>query len=276
MDGLSVGNAFGNTFYKASNRRRIARQEEPETPWPWAADTVMADAVAFVLKENSCIVPDSFADELVRRFKADSFRGYSNAMFQILNLFASGQDWRYISPNFAENGLYGNEAAVRAVPIGAYFTGQPEKAAHQAEKSAVVTHYHREGRCGAMACATAASIAADYVKRPAADFLEAIRKNIPESQIKEGLQRALEIPSDDTPLAVAFLGNGEKATAMDTVPFALWTAAHHLNDYKQSLWAAVRGLGDMDTIAAIVGGITAVSAKHVDSGWLKNREPLPE
>jgi len=70
LDGLSVGNAFGNTFYKASNRRHIARQQIPPEPWPWAADTVMAAAVVSVLKENDCIVPEKLAAELVRRFQA--------------------------------------------------------------------------------------------------------------------------------------------------------------------------------------------------------------
>ncbi len=92
-----------------------------------------------------------------------------------------------------------------------------------------------------MACAVAASIAVNYAAP--GEFLEAIIEHIPESQIKEGLQRALEVPGEDVPLAVAILGNGEKATAMDTVPFALWTAANHLNDYKQSLVGCCSGIG---------------------------------
>jgi hypothetical protein len=35
-------------------------------------------------------------------------------------------------------------------------------------------------------------------------------------------------------------------SGQDTVPFALWSAACHLNDYEEALWATVSGLGDRD------------------------------
>lgn len=49
--------------------------------------------------------------------------------------------------------------------------------------------------------------------------------------------------------------------AQDTVPFALWCIAHHLENYEEALWTAVAGLGDRDTICAIVGSVVILSAK---------------
>ena len=43
------------------------------------------------------------------------------------------------------------------------------------------------------------------------------------------------------------------------------TAAH---------WIAAKGLGDVDTTCAIVGGIVALSAPEISESWLKRREPL--
>jgi ADP-ribosylglycohydrolase len=43
------------------------------------------------------------------------------------------------------------------------------------------------------------------------------------------------------------------------------------------LWAAVSGLGDIDTNCAIVGGIVAMSAgaDSIPADWIEAREPLP-
>ena len=38
---------------------------------------------------------------------------------------------------------------------------------------------------------------------------------------------------------------------------------------------AAKGLGDVDTTCAIVGGIVALSAEEIPTLWLKHREPLP-
>ncbi len=75
--------------------------------------------------------------------------------------------------------------------------------------------------------------------------------------------------------AVKQLGTGLRITAMDTVPYCLWCAAHHLGDYEEALWQTVAGLGDRDTTCAIVGGIVALSAGEVPSGWVRRREVLP-
>jgi ADP-ribosylglycohydrolase len=72
------------------------------------------------------------------------------------------------------------------------------------------------------------------------------------------------------------LGTGTKVTSADTVPFALWCAARHLDDYEEALWTTVSGLGDRDTTCAIVGGIVALSAGRgsIPATWLAAREPL--
>ena len=68
------------------------------------------------------------------------------------------------------------------------------------------------------------------------------------------------------------LGNGSRVTAQDTVPFALWVAAHHLDDYHAAITACVKAGGDVDNTGAIVGGIVAAAPEE----WRDEREPLPE
>ena len=65
--------------------------------------------------------------------------------------------------------------------------------------------------------------------------------------------------------------------AQDTVPFTLWVAATHLADYPSAVLACVEAGGDVDTTAAIVGGIVAsyTGKAGIPPAWLANREPLP-
>jgi ADP-ribosylglycohydrolase len=73
------------------------------------------------------------------------------------------------------------------------------------------------------------------------------------------------------------LGNGARVTAQDTVPFAIWSAASHLDDYPAAIRSCVEIGGDVDTMAAIVGGIVAhTGTAGIPADWLAAREPLPE
>ena len=76
--------------------------------------------------------------------------------------------------------------------------------------------------------------------------------------------------------AAAVLGNGAEVLAPDTVPFALWCAARHLDDYEAAIWSTVAGLGDRDTTCAIVGSIVVMRAgpTSIPASWRAAREPL--
>ena len=87
----------------------------------------------------------------------------------------------------------------------------------------------------------------------------------------------MEFPaSTSVKTVVDQLGNGSRVTAPDTVPFALWCAAHYLDNYVEALWTTVSGLGDIDTDCAIVGGIVALAAGQtsIPEDWREARETL--
>jgi ADP-ribosylglycohydrolase len=111
-----------------------------------------------------------------------------------------------------------------------------------------------------------------------ADFLEAVTEFVPDSQVKARIIRARGMLDASVGFAVTVLGNGMQLSAQDTVPFALLAACRHLFDYTASLWLAVSGLGDRDTICAMVGGIVALSAgtDSIPAPWKAAREPLPD
>jgi ADP-ribosylglycohydrolase len=284
LHGLSCGDAFGERFFLHPEVAQplIAQRVVPSPPWRYTDDTVMAIAITETLEEFGEIREKDLAGNFVRHYLADPQRGYGPAMHNLLpELSRSPSRWREMSQAlFRGTGSFGNGSAMRVAPLGAYFADDLEAIASQAEYSSVVTHSHPEAVAGAIAIATAAGLACQYKTQPfsPSEFLQQVSKHTPSSEVQLGISRALALPGDSTvEHAVAVLGNGAKISAQDTVPFCLWAAAHHLDDYQDALWTTVSGLGDRDTTCAIVGGIVVMSAtvESIPPTWLDSREPMP-
>ena len=159
LQGLSVGDAFGECFFSAP-RELLRNRELPSPPWVWTDDTHMALSIVETLRAHGEIQQDALAAAFAKHFMADPYRGYGKGAFALLGRIAKGEDWRIAAPKLFGHGSYGNGAAMRAAPIGGFFSGDPSRAASEAQLSAAVTHAHREGQAGAMAVAAAAALAA--------------------------------------------------------------------------------------------------------------------
>lgn len=275
LDGLSVGDAFGEQMFGAS-APDLASRRLPPGPWGWTDDTHMALSIVEVLETSGGIDPDALAAAFARRFTQDPSRGYALGAARLLRAIADGGDWRELSPRLYGNGSFGNGAAMRVAPVGGFFCGEPGRAARQADLSAAVTHAHPEGRAGAMAVAAAAAVAAGAGAPRGISFLKAVLPHVPDGLTKERIETAALIAPDEQGRAVRILGTGHGVSAQDTVPFCLWCAAHRLDDYEDALWTTAKGGGDVDTTCAIVGGIVALSAPEIPAAWRERREPLPD
>lgn len=274
LDGLSVGDAFGELFFLYDiDPKRASLDDLPPGPWSWTDDTHMALSIVEVLGTYGHIDQDALAQAFARRFLRDPYRGYGSGAKRLLRQIAAGADWREIAPRLFGIGSYGNGAAMRVAPIGGYFYEDLRRAAEEARLSAMITHAHPEGQAGAIAVAVAAAIAANTPHPTGRDFLQEVLPYVPESLTRRRIRYAMDIPPDALEEAAARLGTGYEVSAQDTVPFCLWSAAHHLDNFEEALWWTVRGGGDCDTTCAIVGGIVAL-ATEIPALWLQRREPL--
>lgn len=274
LEGLSVGDAFGELFFRVSPYATTS-SKLPSGTWPWTDDTHMALSIVETLEKHGYIDQDFLAQAFARRFAQEPHRGYAGGAVRLLNQILNGGNWREISPRLFGTGSFGNGSAMRAAPIGGFYFDNLKQAAGQAQLSAVVTHAHLEGQAGAMAVAVAAALAANQSFPTGKDFLKETLPYIPESITKERILISMQIAPDDFHAATQKLGTGDKVSCQDTVPFCLWCSSHHLVDFEQALWTTAKGFGDCDTTCAIVGGIVALSAKNIPPLWLERREPLP-
>ena len=283
LDGLSIGDAFGERFFVSSHEalRRIERRELPEAPWIYTDDTEMALSIVEVLGERGTIDQDLLAQRFARRMQFS--RNYGKGAYTVLCGIREGLDWRTLTQiGFRGQGSFGNGAAMRVAPLGAFFADQPLRVVcEQARLSAEVTHAHPEGIAGAIAVAVAAALAWQRRGTDATlgrSWIAAIRDAIPKGYTRDAVAEALDVAPDATIVAAAkALGNGSGITAPDTVPLCLWIAAHASDGFEHALWQTVSALGDRDTTCAIVGGILALTDHHegIPPRWLQSREALP-
>ncbi|UFS97437.1 ADP-ribosylglycohydrolase family protein [Nocardia huaxiensis] len=275
--GLALGDALGSQFFVPANRPHFESITVPDGEWTWTDDTEMAASVIAVLGRYGEIEQDALARSFAEHY--DFYRGYGPSAGRLLRLVGEGADWRTLAAEqFDGRGSWGNGAAMRVPPLGAYFAGDPERAAARAALSAVVTHTHPEGVAGAVAVAVAAALAPVANPGSPDEYLAAIREHVQPSLVRDGIDTARSLLHlEDPRSAAAVLGNGIEISAQDTVPFALWTAAKNIADFPAAFWSTVIAGGDMDTTCAITCGIvgTAVGYDALPSDWLKNLEPLP-
>ncbi|MFJ7246564.1 ADP-ribosylglycohydrolase family protein [Kitasatospora sp. NPDC098652] len=280
LNGLSVGDALGAQYFVPETARaHFASRTEPPGPWPWTDDTEMACSVYAAQRERGAIDTFDLTHAFARRHDFD--RGYGPAANRLLRLIREGGDARALAAElFDGRGSYGNGAAMRVAPLGAAHADDPTAVVGPAADTAVITHTHPQAVDGTVAVAVAAAYAVRARTEPMTPkgFLEAVVELTPHGALRDALAeavRSVDVP--DLRAVARALGNGSRTSAVDTVPYALWCAARNLTDYRSAVREAIAAGGDMDTVAAITGGVVAArtGSRGIPASWMAAREPLP-
>jgi diguanylate cyclase (GGDEF)-like protein len=275
LEGLSVGDAFGASLTDPHAAEAIPCGRLPEAPWRWTADTHMALSIVDELQERNHIDQDALARRFAWRYSSDPQRGYQASTRSVLEQIAHGEYFRSAVKELDNLASGGAAICARSLPLGAFFTGDPFRAAREARLAAAVTHAHPDSISGAIAVAVAAALAGLPDHPSGEEWLQTIAGFIPDGEVRNGIRQAAQIPAGRINEAAYRLGIGQRYCAADTIPFTLWCAAQSLHNFEAGLWLAVSKPGNRATICAITGGIAAISAGCVPEDWIKLREPLP-
>lgn len=287
LHGLAFGDAFGDRWFGILRREGPAaletRTPPPEPLWQWTDDTAQA---LVLLRElaggGGAVDQDRLALGLAAAYADDTHRGYGASMHDVLRRIGAGEPWReVVAGQFGGQGSWGNGAAMRVAPLGAWHAADLDVVAEQAARQSTVSHHHPEAVAGAVAVALAAALAARSRGGPALarpEFLGDVAARLPDGDVRSGLRIAARMPERTSVRhAAEVLGSGYRMSGPDTVPYALWCAAGHLDDLHEGLWLTVAGRGDIDTTCAIAGGVIAArtGVAALPAAWHAAREPLP-
>jgi ADP-ribosylglycohydrolase len=278
LDGLSVGDAFGEQSVRSGLRERLMMTDAPpREPWMWTDDTAMAISILEVLDHHHGIDAQALALAFAARYDRESGRGYGKGAHQVLDAIHHGMPYHAAAQLlFDGKGSCGNGGGMRAAPVGAYFAGDLEATVEHATRSAAPTHAHPDGVAGAVAIAVAAALVFAGERDPHA-LVDAVRAHTPAGPTRDGLYRANALLGAEPVTAALALGNGSRVISADTIPFAVWCAATHVTDYAAALRTCAQVGGDVDTTCAMVGGIVAgaVGVAGIPASWRAAREALP-
>ncbi|NVB79073.1 MAG: ADP-ribosylglycohydrolase family protein [Kofleriaceae bacterium] len=281
LEGLSVADAFGEQLLHIGPEGRILALDHHTAPlrkkWMWTDDTAMALSIVETLAAFGEIDIEELAYRFGQRYHLESARGYGAGAHKVLDAIYCGIPYATAARMvFDGQGSCGNGGAMRSAPIGAYFAGDLDAVVEHARRSSQPTHAHPDGAAGAIAVAVAAALAFAG-ERDSRALLETVVERTPAGPTRDGLRRAIPLLRAEHYTVAAELGNGSRVLAADTVPFAVWCAATHLDDFAGACWACAEVGGDIDTTCAMAGGIIvgAVGADGIPADWRTCREPLP-
>ncbi|MEU0402058.1 ADP-ribosylglycohydrolase family protein [Streptomyces sp. NPDC006197] len=124
--GLAFGDAFGDRWFGILRREGPAALEArtlpPEPLWRWSDDTAQALVLVRELAEGGGDVDqDRLALRLAEAYADDTHRGYGASMHDVLRRIDAGEPWQeVVAGQFGGQGSWGNGAAMRVAPLGAW------------------------------------------------------------------------------------------------------------------------------------------------------------
>src|SRR5687768_10769280 len=130
LDGLSIGDAFGQCFFQSENAsdERLQQHQLPPYPWYFTDDTEMSLSVVATLARYGRVDQEDLAQSFAEHY--DYERAYGPSMHRLLARIRDGEQWQEVATDtFDGQGSYGNGAAMRAAPLGAFFADDPVLAA---------------------------------------------------------------------------------------------------------------------------------------------------
>src|SRR5262245_60711684 len=122
LEGLSIGDAFGQQFFldEEDALAQIAKRTVPPAPWEWTDDTEMALSIVAMLNQQGSVEQDELARLFAEGMQRPEY--YGQGAQKILSAVGKGRDWRALTQAvFGGRGSFGNGAAMRIPPLGAYF-----------------------------------------------------------------------------------------------------------------------------------------------------------
>ncbi|RYZ15993.1 MAG: crystallin J1, partial [Sphingobacteriales bacterium] len=158
LTGISIGDAFGESFFGATSRMKaaIAERQLPETSWQFTDDTIMAIPIYESLQRFDGVDQEYIVQRFLENYQHDPERGYGPSMHHFFRAVEEGANWKDIAAGkFEGMGSMGNGGAMRSALIGACFSNDMDRVASEAELACMVTHTNVEAVCGSIAVAKA-------------------------------------------------------------------------------------------------------------------------
>lgn len=263
--GCAIGDALGNPFEMKPAISPLLTQWDGQfkaggTFWKGNAgqytdDTLMSMALAASLIEFQDFNPEDVAQKYLAWMESGNTRGIGGTTASALTRLKFGAS--YLESGLSKNSdgtpVGGNGTAMRASPIGLVYRHDLAKLMEVAIKDASITHNSLEPKVGSVAVAMGVALLAERVT-DTKDVLRDVVGVLVPSEVQNRILLAINHLENGTNPVQALAEIGTHGYVPPTVGAAFYCIGA-TDNFKDAVVMAIKGGGDTDTTAAIVGAM---------------------
>lgn len=263
--GCAIGDALGNPFEMWDPRKEALVNWDGQfkaggTFWKGQAgqytdDTLMSMALSASLIQCSGFDAEDVAREYLAWYDSGNTRGIGTTTASAMKHLKGGLSYLESGLRKQYDGLPagGNGTAMRASPIGLVYRFDLAKLMECAIKDASITHNSIEPKVGSAAVAMAVALLAEKVSDPKS-VLSDVSEVLAESLVQDKIKQAMFFLEQATNPQEALSVIGTSGYVPETVGAAFYCLGA-TDSFQEAVVMAVKGGGDTDTTAAIVGAM---------------------
>jgi len=263
--GCAIGDALGNPFeMKLANYTPLQQWDGAfkaggtfwkGQPGQYTDDTLMSIALATSLIQCSGFNAEDVAKEYLAWYDSNNTRGIGNTTAAAIRNLKNGASYLDSGLTHQYDGLLvgGNGTAMRASPLGLVYCHDLIKLIEYATTDAAITHNSIEPKVGSVAVAMATALLLQQVS-DSKSVLGDVSEALDESLVKDKIRQAMFFLEQGTDPQEALLNIGTAGYVPETVGAAFYCLGV-TDSFQDAVVLAVKGGGDTDTTAAIVGAL---------------------
>ena len=212
--------------------------------------------------------PQAIAAEMLVDFRAGRLTGLGSSTLGALKGLDVGGHWALVGARGER--AQGNGAAMRILPVALIIDPCHAEGRRAVRDVARITHHSEEACAGALAIAIAVRLELAGVLT-----VEAVAQRLPDSRVRDALERAVSCVGAPLEETVQVLGNS--GWVVESVPLAITVAAQPTAGITRALPAVVRLGGDADTIGSLVGQLLGLrhGAATIEAAIADRALPAP-
>lgn len=263
--GCAIGDALGNPFEmwsvdKIKSASWDGKFKAGGTFWKGKAgqytdDTLMSLALSTSLLQCNKFEPEDVAREYLAWYDSGNTRGIGTTTATALHALRDGATYLESGLKRQYDGLPvgGNGTAMRASPLGLVYRFDLAKLMECAIKDAAITHNSLEPKVGSAAVALGVALLANRISDPASVLADTCGV-LADSLVKDKIQQAMFFIEQAEGSEKALAEIGTAGYVPETVGAAFYCLGA-TESFQDAITMAVKGGGDTDTTAAIVGAL---------------------
>ncbi len=270
----ALGDAIGELAFSFSSKRSLLIGIEQKSRLIYTDDTAMAIALAEYLLEDNSLNIEKLGAKFAYWYNREPWRGYGPGPPKIFSLVQKqGMTFNEAANVIYPDGSFGNGSSMRVTPAALLFY-KDRDLYDKIKLTCLPTHTHPLAVDGAVILAKAVGLLLEVEVVDDESFISLLVKTAKTDEFKSRLYLLKELLIKGSSLYEVAKILGNRPTALESVPFAIYAFLANKHDFKNGLLDEVDVPGDKDTVgcmsSALWGAYLGVEA--IPKEWLDKLE----